>query len=455
MVEPDAFAFAGVTEIGAAFRSGTATPLQVVEAALARADALEPRLNAVIDTMREPALAAAEAATRELQAGRDRGPLHGIPVAIKDLIDVAGVPTTYATRAVDPAWPARDAVLVQRLREAGAVPLFKTNLLEFAYGVAHPAIGQTNNPWDAARTSGGSSGGSAALVAAGVVPLAVGTDTGGSIRIPAAYCGIVGVKPSYGIVSTEGVFPLSWSLDHAGPLARSVRDAAALLRGLTGQTLGFRRRRPIEGLRIGLVASHLDSGLVTPGVREHRERPPSTAWADPAPCSSTVAIAELDAVNHGLMTIAAPEAALIHETASMAARPQGYAQGTRAQLEAGAKVSAIDYVRAQRLRLRLTQAVEMLFRDGRHSAQPRGRLRGTGTRPGPRRRGRGGRDAVLRARQHDGTSGAEPALRTQRGDAGGPAADRPGGPRWRPPIGRGGGRTLPRCPVEAGTLKGS
>lgn len=358
MGDAEGFAFAGVTALGSAFRSGTATPLAVAEAALARADVLEPRLNAVIDTMRAPAMAAAALATQELQAGRDRGPLHGIPVAIKDLIDVAGVPTTYATRAVDPAMPARDAVLVQRLREAGAVPLFKTNLLEFAYGVAHPEIGQTNNPWDTTRTSGGSSGGSAALVAAGVVPVAVGTDTGGSIRIPAAYCGIVGVKPSHGFVSTEGVFPLSWTLDHAGPLARSVRDAAALLRGLTGQALAF-GERSIAGLRIGLIASHLDSALVTPGVGETVAAALDRLGRHGA-FLSTVAIAELDAVNRGLMTLALPEAALIHES-FFAARPHGYAPGTRAQLEAGATVSALDYVRAQRLRIRLRQAVETLF----------------------------------------------------------------------------------------------
>ncbi len=164
-----------------------------------------------------------------MRQGLDRGPLHGVPVAIKDLIDIAGQPTSYATRAVDPVLATQDADLIIRLREAGAVFLGKTNLLEFAYGIAHPDVGQTNNPFDTRRTSGGSSGGSTALVAAGVVPLSVGTDTGGSIRIPAAYCGIVGHKPTYGTVSTKGVFPLSWSLDHAGPLARSVADAATLL----------------------------------------------------------------------------------------------------------------------------------------------------------------------------------------------------------------------------------
>ncbi len=356
----DAFdgVFASVAALGAAYRSGATTPRAVVAAALQRAEALEPRLNAIVDRMAEPAFRAADAATRELQEGLDRGPLHGIPIAIKDLIDVAGVPTTYATRAVDPAWPAQDATLVRHLREAGAVPLFKSNLLEFAYGIAHPAVGQTNNPWAPTRTAGGSSGGSAALVAAGIVPAAVGTDTGGSIRIPASYCGIVGLKPSYGLVPTAGVFPLSWSLDHAGPLARSVAGAAALLGGMTGRTLTL-HDRSLRGLRLGLVGAHLDSPLVTAGVRaaiaSALERL-GAAGAEPVP----VEIPEIDAVNLGLMAVLLPEASVVHAPI-LAARPEGYAPGTRAQVEAGFAVTAVDYVRAQRLRARLTRAVEALF----------------------------------------------------------------------------------------------
>ena len=360
MVEPPTGAFVGVAELGAAYRSGATTPLAVAEAAMARIEALEPRLNAVIDLMRGPALRAAEAATRELRAGRDRGPLHGVPVAIKDLVDIAGLPTGYATRAVDPVVAVADAALVRHLREAGAVPLAKTNLLEFAYGIAHPEIGQTNNPWDVNRTSGGSSGGSAALVAAGAVPVAVGTDTGGSIRIPASYCGIVGFKPSYGLVSTEGVFPLSWSLDHAGPLARSVADAATLLSGLVGRAI-VAQRRPLAGLRIGLVRAHLDSRLVTAGVREAVSAALDRLGRGGATLVP-VSVPEIDAVNGALVTILKPEAALAHESL-VSARPDGYAPGTRAQLEAGTRVSGIDYVRAQRFRARLTRAVEALFED--------------------------------------------------------------------------------------------
>ncbi len=358
MVEPPTYAFASVAEIAAAYRSGAATPLQVAEAAIARIEALEPRLNAVIDLMREPALRAAEAATAELRAGRDRGPLHGIPVAIKDLVDIGGLPTGYATRAVDPVVAIADATLVRHLREAGAVPLAKTNLLEFAYGLAHPEIGQTNNPWNVNRTSGGSSGGSAALVAAGAVPVAVGTDTGGSIRIPANYCGIVGLKPSYGLVSTEGVFPLSWSLDHAGPLARSVADAAILLSGLVGRAI-VPHGRPLAGLRIGLLRAHLDSRLVTAGVREAVSAALDRLGRGGATLVP-VSVPEIDAVNGALVTILKPEAALAHESL-VSVRPDGYAPGTRAQLEAGRRVSGIDYVRAQRFRARLTWAVEALF----------------------------------------------------------------------------------------------
>jgi aspartyl-tRNA(Asn)/glutamyl-tRNA(Gln) amidotransferase subunit A len=261
----DEIAFMSVTALGRAYRDGSLSPVDVVRASLQRMDALEPALNAVAQRLDESALAQAEQAAAELRAGTDRGPLHGIPVAIKDLIEVAGAPTGFGSKVRPPAIATEDAVLVQHLREAGAIILCKANLLEYAYGIAHPDVGQTNNPHDLGRTSGGSSGGSAALVAAGIVPLAVGTDTGGSIRIPASYCGVVGLKPTFGLVSLEGVFPLSGSLDHAGPLARNVQDAALLLAGLTGAGTPL---RPIllAGLRIGAVSFQCESPELTPAV---------------------------------------------------------------------------------------------------------------------------------------------------------------------------------------------
>jgi aspartyl-tRNA(Asn)/glutamyl-tRNA(Gln) amidotransferase subunit A len=353
-------AFLGVAELATLYRSGGLSPCDVVEQALARLDRFEPRLNAFADPMREAALRDAGRRSAELASGRDLGPLHGIPVAVKDIVDVAGIPTGFGTRAREPVIASSDAELVRRLRAAGAIILGKTNLLEFAYGIAHPAIGQTNNPHDFSRTSGGSSGGSAAAVAAGIAPLAVGTDTGGSIRIPAAYCGIVGLKPSYGLVPVEGVFPLSWTLDHAGPLARGVEDAALMLACLAGRPM------PVEpvalaGLRVGLVRRHMSSAEITAGVR---------ACLDKALAALTRAgarlveidIAGIDEANRVLGTILRPEASLVHAEL-VVKNPSGYAPRTRAQIEAGFAVAATDYVRAMRAREMLRGAVEASLAD--------------------------------------------------------------------------------------------
>ncbi len=260
--------FLSVGELGSRYRNGSLSPVDVVAAALERIEALEPSLNAVAHVMRSAALEQATRASADLRSGRDLGPLHGIPVAIKDLIEVRDAPTGFGSRVRSPVVAADDAELVTRLREAGAIILCKTNLLEYAYGIAHPDVGQTNNPHDSGRTSGGSSGGSAAVVAAGIVPLAVGTDTGGSIRIPASYCGIVGLKPTSGLVSVDGVFPLSQTLDHAGPLARTVADAAILLEYLSGKP--FRLSSPsLEGVRIGVLSYHADSRELTAAVAEN------------------------------------------------------------------------------------------------------------------------------------------------------------------------------------------
>jgi aspartyl-tRNA(Asn)/glutamyl-tRNA(Gln) amidotransferase subunit A len=243
--------FASLAEIGALYRSGQLSPVELTQSCLDRTAALDTTLNAFITVTAEQALQQARQAEAELRRGVDRGPLHGIPIALKDLIETAGIRTTCASRILRDHMPPQDAALVRQLAAAGAVTLGKTNMSEFAMGVPHPDYGQTNNPWDPARTAGASSGGSAAAVAAGLCFAAVGTDTGGSIRIPASYCGLAGLKPTYGLVDLQGVFPLSWSLDHAGPLARSSADAALMLDAMTGQ------RQPaaiqVRGLRFGLM----------------------------------------------------------------------------------------------------------------------------------------------------------------------------------------------------------
>ena len=347
-------AYLSVSQLGDGYRSGRFTPSDVVEQALARLSRLEPALNAFANPMVDMVRAQARQATQDLAEGRDLGPLHGIPVAIKDLIEVAGMPTGYGSKVLPPSIADRDAVLVARLRAAGAVLFGKTNLLEYAYGIAHPLIGQTNNPHDTSRTAGGSSGGSAAAVAAGIVPLAIGTDTGGSIRIPAAYCGIVGLKPTYGLVPLEGVFPLSHSLDHAGPLARNAEDAALALACLAATPMPLTAcPRP---LRIGIVADHFSRTELGRAVttRVHERLLALEAELVAVDCPG------LNRANADLLSLLSPEAALIHADL-LAQNPAGYAPGTRAQIEAGRSVPAVDYLAARRAQSDLRARVEALF----------------------------------------------------------------------------------------------
>ena len=229
-------AFASIEEIGKLFRKRKLSSVEVTKLMLARIERLNPKLNAYITVTGELALTQAKKAESELFAPRsrkghrDRGLLHGVPVSLKDNIYTAGIRTTAGSEILKDFIPKEDAVVVGQLREAGAVLLGKTNMHEFAYGVTsnNPHYGPVRNPWDLARIPGGSSGGSAAAVAAGLCYGSIGTDTGGSIRIPASLCGVFGLKPTWGRISCEGIIPLSPALDCAGPLARTVGDVAIL-----------------------------------------------------------------------------------------------------------------------------------------------------------------------------------------------------------------------------------
>jgi aspartyl-tRNA(Asn)/glutamyl-tRNA(Gln) amidotransferase subunit A len=224
-----------ISEVSRQLRAREVSPVELTRGCLERIERLNPLLNAFITVTAESALVEARRAEQEIQNGKWRGPLHGIPIALKDLIDTAGVPTTAASALFQDRVPTQDAEVVQKLRAAGAVILGKNNLHEFAYGgssiISH--FGPTRNPWNLECVTGGSSGGSAASVAARLCYAAIGTDTAGSIREPAAYCGVVGLKPTYNMVSARGVIPLSWSLDHVGPLVASVTDAALVLQALS------------------------------------------------------------------------------------------------------------------------------------------------------------------------------------------------------------------------------
>ena len=225
-----------ISEAAELLRQNKISPVDLATACLDRIERLNPLLNAFITVTHEGAMAQALVVEDEIQRGMWRGPLHGIPIGLKDLIDTAGVRTTCGSALFADRVPTEDAFVVQRLKRAGAVLLGKQNLQEFAYGgtSASSHFGAVHNPWNPKLIAGGSSGGSAAAVAAGMCFGAIGTDTGGSIREPAAFCGIVGFKPTYGRVSTRGVFPLSWSLDHVGPICRNVRDAALMLEVIAG-----------------------------------------------------------------------------------------------------------------------------------------------------------------------------------------------------------------------------
>ena len=225
-----------ISELSQPLRRREISPVEIAGACLDRIEKLSPALNAFITVTRESALENARAAETEIARGEWRGPLHGIPLALKDLVDTAGVRTTSASALHQDRVPERDAEVVRRLRHAGAVIVGKNNLHEFAYGGSSlvSCFGDVHNPWDVERLAGGSSGGSAAAVAAGLACAAIGTDTAGSIREPAALCGCVGLKPTYGRVASRGIFPLSTSLDHVGPLATCVTDAAIVLQAIAG-----------------------------------------------------------------------------------------------------------------------------------------------------------------------------------------------------------------------------
>lgn len=332
-------------------------PSAIVKDCLSRAARLEPQLNAFITLLSEQALYAAE----RLERYHDLAlPLYGIPVAVKDLIDVAGELTTCGSRAASTAPAYEDAIVVERLKRAGGVIIGKTNLLEYAYGAVHPEVGDTRNPWDIERTSGGSSGGSAAAVAAAICPLALGTDTGGSIRIPASYCGVVGHKPTYGMVPMDGVMPLSQSLDHVGPLAASCRDARIALAVLADEPALLEVGDvPLSQVRFGVLENYMKRIELQDGVAKTFETFLATLEAAGSHLVE-VCIAGLDDANEALLQILYPEASVIHEQ-NIKLRAELYGLATRAQLEQGFMAKATDYVKARNFQRQFIQQVRSTF----------------------------------------------------------------------------------------------
>ena len=335
-------------------------PSELVEAHIERINATDDKLNSFVTILSESALHSSFIAEKEIMNGNYRGPIHGIPIGLKDLYDTAGTITTVGSKIYRERLPQEDATVVSRLKEAGAIVVGKLQMHEFALGATsiNPHDGPARNPWDTERITGGSSGGSASSVAAGQCMASLGTDTGGSIRIPSALCGIVGLKPTFGRVSRKGVFPLSWTMDTVGPMTRTVEDAALMLNAMVSfdpsdpgssphETEDFTSKLGlgIKGLTIGVPQEYFYE-TTSPEVKEalnSAEKVFESLGAKVIPISIPV-------LEHSLAisgTIMLTEAASVHER-NLKDRPFDIGDDVRLRLTQGSLYSAVDYLKAQR-----------------------------------------------------------------------------------------------------------
>ncbi len=351
-----------IREAGDALRRRQASPVELAKAAIQRIERLNSGLCAFLTVTADSALARAREAEAELAAGRDRGPLHGIPLAVKDLFYTRGVRTTGGSKIFEDFVPDYDAAVVEKLEAAGAVMLGKLNMHELAYGItsANPHFGPVRNPWNPEYSPGGSSGGSGAAVAAGMVYAAMGSDTGGSIRIPASFCGVVGLKPTYGRVSRYGTMPLGYSLDHMGPLTQSVRDAALVLNAIAGYDARdpASSRHPvvdfapdeecsIRGLRVGFPENFLFERL-DPDVESAVRGAVARAGSLGAVVKPVKIRPDPEAMNAIARTVLLGEAAATLQP--YLGNRANFGADVLALLDQGSLLPASDYINAQRVR---------------------------------------------------------------------------------------------------------
>lgn len=358
-------------QAGEAIRNKQLSPVELVDSVLERIEAVDGRVGAYVTVTSDLARAAAATAADEIAAGRYRGPLHGVSVGVKDLVDTAGVLTTSSSRTMAGNVPTSDGAVVERLREAGAVMVGKTQTHEFAFGVITPT---TRNPWNLDHIPGGSSGGSGAALAAGMCHLAIGTDTGGSIRIPSAVNGVVGLKPTYGRVSRRGIASLSWSLDHVGPMARTVADVAAMLQVLAGYDradpatvaepvpdYSAQLTRDLAGVRLGLPRNYFFDNTdpaVEAAVRAAAEAL-AGAGAEVVEVDVPLPAAYMPAEYALFMS----EASAYHQR-RLRDQADDFEPDVRLLLEAGEMILATDYIKALRVRTLLQAGWRDLFATG-------------------------------------------------------------------------------------------
>lgn len=359
-----------LAEASAAVAARNLSPVELVDAALERIEARETEVNAYVSVWEDSARQQALEAEREIAKGSYRGPLHGIPLALKDMFDVAGLRTSASSRVRTGHRASENSAVADSLARGGAIVMGKTHTHEFAFGLTTP---QTRNPVDPQRTSGGSSGGSAAAVAYGGAWAAMGTDTGGSIRVPAALCGLVGFKPSYGLVSRHGVVPLSWSLDHVGPLARTVRDASLMVQAIAGFDVRDPASRAqsasvlsqswdtdadVQGLRVGIPENHFFDHVAEPIASAVKQAAAHLSTQGATLVDVDVPLADyIFPTQWGLMVA---ESAVVHSQ-DIRKNASLYGEDVRILLEAGQLMPATDYLKAQRARQLITTQWNKMF----------------------------------------------------------------------------------------------
>jgi aspartyl-tRNA(Asn)/glutamyl-tRNA(Gln) amidotransferase subunit A len=363
-----------IHEAAAQIASGQLSPVELTQACIQRVERIDPQLNCFITFTPEAALEKARKAEEQIRSSEPRSRLHGIPFALKDLFETQGVRTTAGSLFFKDYLPEQGALVVEKLDEAGMVSLGKLNMHEIALGVTNvnPHFGACRNPWDVNRITGGSSGGSAAALAAGMCLGSLGSDTGGSIRIPASLCGVVGLKPTYGRVSLRGVIPLSWNLDHAGPMARSVRDVALILQVIAGydpldpysedvpvDDYLDRIEGGVQGWRIALASDEFFSEVSDPQVMS-AYRAAASVYESLGARVELVSFpqARQAAKANGLMT-PSDGAAFHHER--LASRPELFGEDIRQRLQTGAAFTSTEYILARRTQTVLRRQFSRFF----------------------------------------------------------------------------------------------
>jgi aspartyl-tRNA(Asn)/glutamyl-tRNA(Gln) amidotransferase subunit A len=354
--------FTSITELSEGYRQKMFSPTEITRLSISRIERLQQDLNAFIHIMAEQALEQARVLENEMLKGEIRGPLHGIPIAVKDMIQTRGIPTTAGSKVLEHWIPDEDAAVITRLKKAGAILIGKANMHEFAMGATseNPHYGTVRNPWDQSKIAGGSSGGSAVAVAAGMSTAALGSDTAGSIRLPSALCGIVGFKPTYGSVSRHGTIPFSWSLDHIGPMARTVKDAALVWNGIAGydprdpatfksKILSYEDPEPglLKGKKIGICRQYFFedineeiSGLLNQALSRFKEIGAEII---------EIQLPGLEQAQHALRVIAQSEGYSFHRPI-FSKHPEWYGEDVKYRLQFGQQVTAEQYLQAHKTR---------------------------------------------------------------------------------------------------------